>query len=81
MKEIKAASLKMKNNKALGGTGLSTDMLKNLPNDALDFLCKRKGAYQNLINFRGICLKESTAKIMNIIISNCLLKHFHVIGD
>jgi hypothetical protein len=30
----------MKNNKAPGGTGLSTDMLKNLLTDALDFLCK-----------------------------------------
>jgi hypothetical protein len=38
MKEIKEAISKMKNNKAPGGTGLSMDMLKNLPNNALDFL-------------------------------------------
>lgn len=40
MKEIKSAISKMKNNKAPSGTGLSMDMLKNLTNDALDFLIK-----------------------------------------
>jgi hypothetical protein len=97
----------MKNNKAPGGTGLSMDMLKNLPTDALNFLCKSiqefwtnhntdfdtchvtslnilykgKGDSQNLNNFREICLKESTAKIMSVIISNRLLKRLHDIED
>jgi len=38
MKEIKTIINKMKNNKAPGITGVSTNMLKNLPDEALKFL-------------------------------------------
>ena len=38
MKEIKTIINKMKNNKAPGITGVTTDMLKNLPDEALKFL-------------------------------------------
>jgi len=38
MKEIKTVINKMKNNKAPGIMGVTTDMLKNLPDEALKFL-------------------------------------------
>jgi hypothetical protein len=44
-------------------------------------LYKRKGDPEDLNNYRGICLKETTAKIISIIISNSLLKRLEEIGD
>ena len=90
-----------------GATDLCTDMVKTLPDDAMDFLTKAiqefwssrdtyfdswhitflsvlykgKGDPEDLNNYRGICLKETTAKIMSIIISNCLLKRLNEIRD
>ena len=89
----------MKNNKAPGITGVTTDMLKNLPDKALKFLTdiiqnywdnpntdfpswhttklttlfKGKGSTHDPNNWRGICLKETSAKIVSSIIANHLL--------
>ena len=96
----------MKSDKAPGASELTTDMLKNLPNDALDFvieavqefwqqemdfktchvtklniLYKGKGDPQDLNNYRGICLKESCAKIVSSIVSNRLLTHLKTFGS
>ena len=85
----------MENNKVPGQSELTTDMLKNLPEEAINFLTglitqywidkerqieswkiqnlvslhKGKGDMQNLNNWRGICLKEMTAKIISSIIA------------
>jgi hypothetical protein len=105
-KEIQHAIRKMKCDKAPGASQLTTDMLKNLPNYALNFiveaiqefwhyetdfkawhvtklniLYKGKGDHQGLNNYRGICLKESCAKIISTIISNCLLSHLKTFGS
>ena len=79
--------------------GVTTDMLKNLPDKALKFitdiiqnywdnpntdfpswhatkltmLFKGKGSTHDPNNWRGICLKETSAKIVSSIIANCLL--------
>jgi hypothetical protein len=42
---------------------------------------KRKGDPEDLNNYRGICLKETSAKIISIIISSCLLKRLDEIRD
>ena len=91
---------KMKNNKAPGFSQVTTDMIKNLPSNALSLLTefiheywnnseldytswhktklsnlyKGKGDPQNPNNWRGICLKETTAKIVSIIAAERLLK-------
>jgi hypothetical protein len=104
--EIKKAITKMQSDKAPGASQLTTDMLKNLPEDALnliveiiqefwqnntDFqswhvtklniLYKGKGDPQDLNNYRGICLKESCAKIVSTIVSDRLLKHLKSFGS
>jgi len=99
MKEIKTIINKIKNNKAPGITGVTTNMMKNLPDEALKFLTniiqnyldnpntnfpswhatklttlfKGKGLMHDPNNWRGICLKETSAKIVSSIITNCLL--------
>jgi hypothetical protein len=105
-KEIKSTIAKMKSDKAPGISQLTTDMLKNLPNDAIEFiietiqefwsqntdfqawhvtklniLYKGKGDPQDLNNYRGICLKESCAKIISSIVSNRLLHHLKSFGS
>jgi hypothetical protein len=105
-REIQNAIRKMKCDKALGAPQLTTDMLKNLPNDALNFiveaiqefwhhetefkawhvtklniLYKGNGDHQDLNNYRGICLKESCAKIISTIISNPLFCHLKTFGS
>jgi hypothetical protein len=42
---------------------------------------KGKGDREDLNNCRGICVKETTAKIISVIISNRLLKRLDEIGD
>jgi len=85
----------MKNNKAPSLTGLTMDMIKNLPPEELDLLSDLikdfwlnentdfeswhatklsnlfigKGDQQDPSNWQGICLKETTAKIVSIIIA------------
>jgi hypothetical protein len=96
----------MKSDKGPGALQLSTDMLINLLNDALEFiveavqefwqqetdftawhitklniLYKGKGDPQDLTNYRGICLKESCAKIVSYIMWNRLLKHLKTFGS
>ena len=96
----------MKNSKALGITGVTTDRLKSLPIAAINLLTdviqdfmmspncnfaswhiqdlttlyKGKGDLKEPNNWRGICLKESTAKIVSIIIAKRLLKQLEKIG-
>jgi hypothetical protein len=48
---------------------------------SLSILYKGKGDPKDLNNYRGICLKETTAKIISVIISNHLLKRLDEIGD
>ena len=86
--------------KSPGQSGLSTDMIKNLPPRAfnnyvkliqdfwtepdtdfaswhvtlLKVLCKGKGDPQVPNNNRGIALKETSAKVLSIIIATRLLK-------
>ena len=81
----------MMNNKAPGQAKVTINMLKNLPEEAMQFitdfikqywldenchiklwnhqklisLYKGKGDIQNLKNWRGICLKETIAKIVS----------------
>jgi len=90
----------MKTNKAPGDTGVTIDMLKNLPEEGYELLTKviqdfwinpdcnvnswhvqklttlykGKGNPKDPNNWRGICLKEMTAKIVSIIITKGLLK-------
>ena len=96
----------MKSDKAPGTSQLTTDMLKNLPENALNFiveaiqefwqhdtdfaswhitklniLYKGKGDPQDLNNYRGICLKETCAKIISSIVSNRLLQHLKTFGS
>ena len=89
--EIKAAVKKMKNNKAPGISGTTTDMIKNLPEEGFQILTshinqfwedpdydheawhktklillyKGKGKQEDPNNWRGICLKETSAKILS----------------
>jgi hypothetical protein len=96
----------MANDKARGQSGLTTDMIKNLPEQALnlyaeviqnfwqdvntDFtswhttilrtIYKGKGNPQDPNNHCGIALKETSAKVMSIIIASRLLKRFSEIN-
>jgi len=98
--EVRNAHKTMKNNTAPGLMGITTDMLKNLPdkgimlltsfiqqfwddNDCdfeqwhkmkLSMLYKGKGNMQDPHNWHGICLKETSVKIVSAIIANRLLK-------
>ena len=91
----------MKNNKAPGLSGVTTDMLKNLPEEGialltahiqefweneecnygtwhktkLTLLYKGKGNHHDPNNWRGICLKETSAKIISAILPKRLLKN------
>jgi hypothetical protein len=93
----------MKYDKAPGLSGLTTDMIKSLPNEAIqlyteiinefwnneqvDFeawhitvlntIYKGKGDPQDPNNHRGIALKETSAKVLSIILARRLLKRFH----
>jgi hypothetical protein len=104
--EVKNAIASMKYEKAPGLSGLTTDMIKNLPQKALqlytdlikkfwnddkvDFeswhitvlntIYKGKGDPQDSNNHRGIALKETSAKVLSIIIARRLLKRFNQIG-
>jgi hypothetical protein len=92
--------------KAPGKSGVTTDMLKNLPpegyniltyliqsywqeNDCnfdswhtniLSLLYKGKGDSKDPKNWRPICLKETTAKIISTIVAKRLLDHLNTIG-
>ena len=94
-----SAIKKMKDNKAPGLIGLTMDMIKALPEEAINFsteviqeywmnpkcdfetwhvqnlvtLYKGKGDAKDLNNWRGICLKETTMKIVSSIIADRLL--------
>jgi len=91
--QIESVMHKMKNNKAPGDTGVTTDMIKHIltkviqdfwKNPECDFnswhvqklitLYKGKGDPKDPNNWRRICLKEMTAKIVSIIIAERLLK-------
>jgi hypothetical protein len=104
--EILMAIKKMNNDKAPRFSQVTTDMIKNLPSNALSLLTefiheywnnseldytfwnktklsnlyKGKGDPQNPNNWRGICLKETTAKIVNIIAAERLLKQLKKVG-
>ena len=106
IEEIMSTVQGMKNNKAPRITGVTTDMIKNLPqegtellvsliqefwsNPEVDFdhwhriklsnLYKGKGDPQDLNNWFGICLKETTVKIVSIILSKRLLKRLNQVG-
>ena len=97
--QIRSAIKKMKNNKAPCLTGLTMDMIKALPEEAVNFLTeaiheywmssecdfetwhiqklvtlyKEKGDAKDLNNWRGMCLKETTAKVVSSIITARLL--------
>ena len=97
--DIKKAIAKMSYDKAPGQSGLTTDMIKNLPPEALNFLIQRiqdfwrnpnvdyeawhttilstiykgKGDPQDPNNHRGIALKETSAKVLSIILADRLL--------
>ena len=101
--EVKSAITSMKYDKAPGLSGLTTDMIKSLPNEAIqlyteiinefwnneqvDFeawhitvlntIYKGKGDPQDPNNHRGIALKETSAKVLSIILARRLLKRFH----
>jgi hypothetical protein len=105
-KEIKTAINKSKTNKAPGFSGVTTDMLKNMPEEGLDIithliqtywtnaecdydswhkqnirsLYKGKGEPKDPNNWRGICLKETTAKVVSSIIAQRLIKQLDDIG-
>ena len=98
--EIMSAVQGMKNNKAPGITGVTMDMIKNLPQEGTELLVsliqefwsnlevdfdhwhrtklsnlyKGKGDPQDPYNWCKICLKETTAKNLSIILSKRLLK-------
>jgi hypothetical protein len=104
--EINKTISKMASEKAPGTSGTTTDMLKNLPEDAkrllaeliqqywtqpncdfetwhtniLSLIYKGKGNTKDPKNWRPICLKETTAKIISAIIASRLLKHIEKIG-
>ena len=89
----------MSYDKAPGQSGLTTDMIKNLPPEALNFLIQRiqdfwrdpnvdyeawhttilstiykgRGDPQDPNNHRGIALKETSAKVLSIILADRLL--------
>jgi len=91
----------MKNNKAPGLPGVTTDMLKNLPEEGitlltahiqefwenkecaydtwhkpkLTLLYKGTGNHHDQNNWRGICLKETSAKIISTILAKRHLKN------
>jgi hypothetical protein len=101
--EVKSAISSMKFDKAPGLTGLTTDMIKSLPNEAIQFytdiinnfwndkqvdfeswhitvlntIYKGKGNPQDPNNHRGIALKETSAKVLSIILARRLLKRFN----
>jgi hypothetical protein len=98
--EIKNAIKSMPYDKSPGQSGLSTDMIKNLPPRALNYyvkliqqfwqdpdidfsswhvillkvLYKGKGDPQDPNNSRGIALKETSAKILSVVVARRLLK-------
>jgi len=102
MKAIK----NMANEKAPGQSKLTTDMIKNLPQEAtnlyfeiiqefwtnnevdlkawhttmLNTIYKGKGDPQEPNNHRGIALKETSAKVLSIVIGQRLLKRFKQIN-
>ena len=104
--EIKSAIASMAYEKAPGQSGLTTDMIKNLPpkafnhyvkiiqdfwiNSEIDYdswhvtvlnvLYKGKGDPQDPNNTRGIALKESSAKVLSIVLARRLLKRFRDIN-
>jgi hypothetical protein len=47
----------------------------------LNILYKGKGDQQELNNYRGICLKETCAKIISTIVSSRLLQHLKTFGS
>jgi hypothetical protein len=47
----------------------------------LNILYKGKGDPQDLKNYRGICLKETCAKIISSIVSSQLLQHVKKFGS
>ena len=101
--EVKSAINSMKYDKAPGLSGLTTDMMKSLPNKAvqlytdminnfwnneqvdfeawhitvLNTIYKGKGDPQDPNNHRGIALKETSAKVLSIILARRLLKRFN----
>jgi hypothetical protein len=105
-KEIRSAINGMAHDKAPGQSGVTTDMIKNLPKQAFDLyvkimqnfwedeeidfsawhttilrtIYKGKGDPQDPNNHRGIALKETSAKVMSIIIARRLLKRFREIN-
>jgi hypothetical protein len=81
--EIKRAIMRMKSDKAPGMSQLTRQQETDFNGwhiTKLNILCKGKGDQQDLNNYRGICLKESCAKIVSIIISNRLLQHLKPFG-
>ena len=104
--EVKNAISDMSYDKAPGQSGVTTDMIKNLPDEAFEYyvkliqdfwtnpstdfsawhttllkvLYKGKGDPQDPNNYRGIALKETSAKVMSIILAKRLLKRFKQIN-
>ena len=104
--EIQSAINSMQYDKSPGQSGLSTDMIKNLPPRAFDYyvkliqnfwnnpdtdftswhitllkvLYKGKGDPQDPNNNRGIALKETSAKLLSIVIAQRLLKRLKQIN-
>jgi hypothetical protein len=104
--EIKSAINSMEYDKSPGQSGLSMDMIKNLPprafnyyvkliqdfwqNPSTDFsswhitllkvLYKGKGDPQDPNNSRGIALKETSAKVLSIVLARRLLKRLKEIN-
>ncbi len=104
--EVTKAIKGMSSEKAPGKSGVTTDMLKNLPPDGfnllttliqnywqdincdfdswhtniLSLLYKGKGDSRDPKNWRPICLKETTAKIISTIVAKRLLDHINDIG-
>lgn len=83
----------MASEKSPGKTGATTDMLKNLPEDAKHLLVKLIQQYsdeQNCdfdiwhVNILYLIYKgkatPTTAKIVSAIVKKCLLKHINTIG-
>lgn len=104
--EVITAIKRMASEKATGKTGVTTDVLKNLPVgrfhlltsliqsyrqdnncdfeswhiNILSLLYEGKGDSKNPKNWRPICLKETTAKIISTVIAKRLLYHLSTIG-
>ena len=104
-KEVKSAIARMAYEKAPGQSGVTTDILKSLPPEAINFYIKRiqefwkdssvdykswrtvilstvykgKGDPQDPNNHQGIALKETSEKILCIILARRLLKRFKVL--